>query len=167
MSVFALLKQRKPAKSRERIMFRVERGALVPASELAVQALRKKGLKIGDQVSVDIRRSRNPEFHRLAHVLGQMLVENLETFAGLDAHAVLKRLQWESGVACDEMAVNVPNVGMVTVRIPQSLSFDTMDQGDFYALYTALCNHVRRTYWSALPEGEVERMAELFTREVA
>lgn len=167
MTVSSLAKQRKPAKARERIMFRVERGALVPASELAVQALRKKGLKIGDHVSVDIRQSRNPGFHRLAHVLGEMLIENLETFAGLDAHAVLKRLQWESGIGCDEMAVSVPNLGMVTVRTPQSLSFDTMDQGDFYAVYTGLCNHVRRTYWPALPEGEVERMADLFTREVA
>ncbi len=36
MTVASLAKQRKPAKGRERIMFRVERGALVPASELAV-----------------------------------------------------------------------------------------------------------------------------------
>lgn len=154
-------------KQPERIMFKVAKGSLVPASELAVMALRSKGYKVGDYVSAELRQSRNPGFHRMAHALGAMLVDNLETFAGLDPHKVLKRLQWESGVGCEEMAANVPNVGMMTIRMPQSLSFDSMDQGRFYEVYTGLCAHVRKTYWPELPEGGVERMAELFTREAA
>lgn len=154
-------------KQPERIMFRVEKGALVPASELAKLSLRQKGYKLGDLVSAELRQSRNPGFHRLAHALGALLAENVEAFEGLDAHRVLKRLQWESGAGCEEMGVNVPNVGMMTVRIPQSLSFDSMDQGEFYTVYTALCSHVRRVYWKDMPEGELENMAEMFTREVA
>lgn len=154
-------------KQPERIMFRVEKGALVPASELARLSLRNKGYKIGDLVSAELRQSRNPGFHRLAHALGGLLAENVEAFEGLDAHRVLKRLQWESGVGCEEMGVNVPNVGLMTVRIPLSLSFDAMDQGEFYGVYTGLCNHVRRVYWNDMPEGELENMAEMFTREVA
>lgn len=148
-------------------MFRVERGALVPASELAAQSLRQRGYKIGDVVSAELRQPRNPQFHGLAHVFGQLLLDNLDTFEGLDAHRVLKRLQWESGVGCDEMACNVPNVGLHTIRIPRSLSFDMMDQGEFYAVYSGLCGHVRRTYWRDMPETETERLAELFTRETA
>lgn len=150
-----------------RIMFRVERGALVPANDLAVQALRQRGYKIGDNLSAELKQSRNADFHRMAHVLGSMLAENLDTFEGYDGHRVLKRLQWESGIGCDEMAVNIPNVGMQVIRIPRSLSFDEMEQGEFYAVYTGLCKHVRKTYWKDMPEDELERMAELFTREVA
>lgn len=159
--------QKKPRKQPERIMFRVEKGALVPASELALLALRQRGYKRGDVVSAELRQSRNPGFHNLAHALGQMLVENVEAFEGMDAHRVLKRLQWESGVGCEEMAANVPNVGLMTIRIPLSLSFETMDQGTFYGVYTGLCRHVRNTYWKGLPEGEVENMALMFTKEAA
>lgn len=154
-------------KQPERIMFRVEKGALVPASELAKLSLRNKGFKLGDLVSAELRQTRNPGFHRLAHALGKLLAENLDTFDGMDAHRVLKRLQWESGVGCEEMGCNVPNVGLMTVRIPLSLSFDAMDQGQFYEIYTGLCNHVRKTYWRDMPEGELENMAEMFTRETA
>ena len=119
---------KKPRKQPERIMFRVAKGALVPASELAVQALRNRGYKVGDELSCELRQSRNPGFHNLAHALGQMLLDNLDAFEGLDAHKVLKRLQWESGVGCEEMGCNVPNVGMMIIRIPMSLSFDAMDQ---------------------------------------
>lgn len=154
-------------KQPERIMFRVEKGALVPASELARLSLRNKGYKLGDLVSAELRQTRNPGFHRLAHALGRLLAENLDTFDGMDAHRVLKRLQWESGVGCEEMGCNVPNVGLMTVRIPLSLSFDAMDQGQFYEIYTGLCNHVRKTYWRDMPEDELENMAEMFTRETA
>jgi hypothetical protein len=65
------------------------------------------------------------------------------------------------------MGCNVPNVGLMTVRIPLSLSFDAMDQGQFYEIYKGLCNHVRKTYWRDMPEGELENMAEMFTRETA
>lgn len=154
-------------KQPERIMFRVEKGALVPASELAKLSLRQKGYKVGDFVSAELRQSRNPGFHRLAHGLGALLAENLDTFDGYDAHRVLKRLQWESGVGCEEMAVNVPNVGLMNVRIPLSLSFDSMDQGEFYGVYAGLCNHVRKTYWRDMPEDELENMAQMFTQETA
>lgn len=156
-------KKKKP----ERIMFRVERGALVPASELAVQALRNRGFKIGDLVSGEIKQSRNPGFHNMAHVLGALLAQNLDTFESYDAHRVLKRLQWESGVGCEEMSVNIPNMGLQVIRMPQSLSFDQMDQGEFYGVYAGLCSHVRKTYWPDMPEGELEHLAELFTRELA
>lgn len=143
------------------IMLRVAKGCLEPADALAVARLKERGYKVGDVVACDIKKVRNPKFHRMAHVLGRLLVENVESFAALDAHKALKRCQWEAGIACDEMGVNVPNVGFVSVRIPQSLSFAQMDEGQFSETYKKFCDHVRLRYWPQLDEGAVEEMARL------
>lgn len=145
----------------ERIMLRVGKGAMVPADKFSTDRLRERGYKIGDLVSADIRKARNPKFHRMVHVLGKLLVENLESFEGLDAHRALKRLQWEGNIACDEMQVNMPNIGMVSVRIPGSLSFENMDEGEFQEVYKRFCETVRKTYWPQLDEGAIEEMARL------
>ena len=153
-------------RSPETILLRVAKGALVPADDLAAARLRQRGYAIGDTVSAELRQSRNPGFHRLAHALGGLVAANVESFSGLNGHQCLKRLQWESGAGCDEMAVNVPNVGMMNVRIPRSLAFDSMSQEEFYEVYTQLCRQVAK-YWPGLDEHEVQRMAECFTREAA
>lgn len=145
----------------EAIMLRVEKGALVPADAYALSRLKDRGYKRGDVVACDIRKIRNPKFHRMAHVLGRLLVENVESFGALDAHKALKRLQWEAGIACDEMGVSVPNMGFVSVRIPQSLSFASLDEGAFQEVYKRFCEHIRVRYWPQLDEGAVEEMARL------
>lgn len=155
------------SKKAERIMFRVAKGALIPADDLALQRLRQRGYALGEEVACEVHRARNPGFWRLAHGLGTLIVANLDSFDSLDSHRALKRVQWEANIACDEMGMNVPGMGLVSVRIPRSLSFENMEQGEFYEVYTQMCRYIRATYWPQLPEGEVERMAELMTREAA
>lgn len=154
----------KSKKSPETILMRIEKGKLVPDDGLAADRIRSRGFHIGDVVSATLRKSRNPKFHRLAHALGQMLVENIEAFQHLNAHEVLKRLQIESGVGCEGIGIYVPGVGMCEHRIPRSLSFETMDEAEFEDVYTRLCRHVRAQYWPQLPDGEVERMNDLMAR---
>ena len=144
-----------------RYMMRVQKGALVPADRFTEQQLRAKGFHVGDIVSITVGKARNPRFHRLAHQLGALLVENLEQFEGLDAHRALKRLQVEANIACDEMAIYVPGVGKCQHLTPRSLSFDSMDESEFRAVFAALCRHVARTYWPNLTPEKVEEMAEL------
>lgn len=151
-------------KTPETVLLRIEKGALVPDDGLAVARLRARGFHVGDIVTATLRKPRNPKFHRLAHALGQMLVENVDAFQNLTAHEVLKRLQIESGVGCDGIGIYVPGVGMCEQRVPRSLSFENMDQSEFEDLYTRLCRHVRAQYWPQLPEGEVERMTDLMAR---
>jgi len=77
----------------------------------------------------------------------------------LTSHQALKRLQYESGVECDQMEMRVPNVGMVEVRVPKSIAFDKMDETAFRAMTSALCSYIAETYWPDCTEEQIEQMA--------
>lgn len=146
---------------RERFLFTVTReGTLTPYDGHTQRRLREKGYKVGDTLSADLTKPRNPGFHRLAHVFGQMVADHIEGFEHMDAHRVLKRLQLESGIGCEELMLNVPGVGLVPYRIPESLSFANMDEGRFRQVFKGLCGHVSRTYWPSLTPEQVAEMAE-------
>lgn len=145
----------------ETILLRVAKGALVPDDDLAVARLRARGFRAGDVVSAVLRKPREPSQHRKAHVLGRLLAENIEAFAGMDPHAVIKRLQLESGAGCDSVAIYVPGVGMCEHRQARSLSFENMDESEFQNVYTGLCNHIVKQYWSDLKPEDLEDMARL------
>lgn len=156
----AKVRRRKPAT--DRIALRVVKGALVPADPFSAERLRQRGYRIGDEVSAELRKARNPKFNRMVHQLGQLLIQNVEAFAHYtDAHAVLKRLQIEGDIACEHVAILVPNLGMVEQRIPLSLSFETMDEGQFQEVYAAFCRHIAKTYWPELTPDQIQPMAEL------
>lgn len=148
-------------KKPERILFRVAKGSLVPGDDLALARLRARGYKLGDWVTAEIRKPRNPKFHRMAHALGHLLSENIDAFTGMNAHAVLKRLQLESGVGCEAVGIFVPGVGMCEHRQALSLSFENLDEGEFQEIYAGLCQHVIARYWPGLDPEEIERMASL------
>jgi len=155
--------KRKP--QRERVFLRVIKGGLVPADEYAASRLREKSYHVGDVVAVQISKLRNPKFNRLVHRIGQLVVANIEAFAGLDAHAAVKRLQIEGHVACDEIGVMVQNCGMVIQFIPRSLSFDTMDEGEFHEAARGICRTIVERYWPTLTAEQIEQMAESFVGE--
>lgn len=145
----------------DRVFLRIGKGQLTPADELSAQKLRGRGYKVGDTVSAELRKPRNVRFHRLAHQFGAMLVDNIEAFSGLDAHGVLKRLQVEGNIACDEIALNFPGLGPCTYRIPRSLAFDQMDEREFQNVYAAMCVRVRDAYWPELELAAIEEIAPL------
>lgn len=145
--------------NRNRIALRVQKGSLSPADTWAESALRTRKYHLGDVVFAEITKPRNPKFHRLAHELGSLVAQNIEAFAGIDAHDVLKRLQIEANVGCDEIALNFPGLGPCTYRVPQSLSFESMDEARFHDVIAALCSYVSRTYWPTLTPEAIENMA--------
>lgn len=145
----------------ERLLLKVEKGALVPADGYTQKQLREKGFRRGDLVLARLSKPRTPWYHRKVHLFGQLIAENVEDFEGLDAHQVLKRLQLEANIGCDEMALNFPGVGPVTYRIPRSLSFANMDQTEFEQVYGQMCAYVVKRYWPGLDESQIEQMAEL------
>lgn len=87
-----------------------QRRVLVAATASDADRLRTKGNHVGDLVFARVVKPRNPGFHRLAHRIGSLAVENIPEFEHLEAHAALKRLQMESGAACDEMLVQVHTI---------------------------------------------------------
>src|SRR5690606_41360265 len=116
--------------SKERIMLRVTKGALEPADNYSRERLRERGYRVGDVLAADLRKPRNPAFFRLAHAFGKLVADNIEEFSGMDAHSVLKRLQIEANVGCDEMLLNLPVVWKVRYRLSLSLAFDVMVDGE-------------------------------------
>ncbi len=149
------------------IYLRVSKGALVPADSYAETKLRERNYRVGDLLKADLKKPRNPKFNRLVHRIGQLVVSNLDAFSGMDAHKALKRLQLEGNIACDELAISMPGLGMVTVKQAQSLSFESMDEGEYHEVARAICRYISERYWpSASPEA-IEAMAEAFIQEAA
>lgn len=175
----------------ERFALRVVKGGFLPADGTTLARLRARNYAIGDLVFAEFKRPRSPGFHRLAHALGTLFVQNIEAFEGLDAHSCLKRLQLESGVGCDEIglplraafpdraeawirehmgasladlyravtAMFVDTKAVIPVRIPLSLSYESMEQGEFRIVIAGLCDHVSKTYWPTLNAEQIEAMA--------
>lgn len=141
-------------------MLRVVKGGFAPADGYTAERLRGR-LKVGDIVAATISKPRNPGFHRLAHALGKLLADNLDAFEGMEAHGVLKRLQIEGNIACDAIAVVFPGVGPCEYRIPQSLSFASMDETAFREVFDAMVMYVVRKYWPTMTPDQIEKMAEM------
>jgi hypothetical protein len=153
----ASTKQKRPRKP---LYLRVERlvrpdtgeevGALVPMTQWDQRAMRERNLRIGTEVRAELKKRRNVKFHKLAHALGALLVDNVEGFEVLDAHAALKRVQREAGVQCDEMTMELPGIGEVTIKQPRSIAFDEMDESEFSQLFEGVTHYIDQHYAAGL-----------------
>ena len=130
---------------------------LVPADRPSYEALQSWDLS--KVRAGDLKCPRNPQFNRLVHALGGLAADNLDAFEGMDCHRVLKRLQIESGVACEEMAIRIGKQ-MVIHRLPQSLSFASMDEDSFHGVVNSLCDHLVTYYWPTTEVKEILKMAD-------
>lgn len=83
----------------------------------------------------------------------------------MDAHKVLKRLQWEANIGCEEIGVQVPGVGLAMMRWPLSLGFESMEEGEFKEVSRKFCRHIAATYWKTLNENQIAEMAESMVDE--
>lgn len=155
----------KPKRRRERLALRVVKGFLIPADTATQSRMREKGYKIGDLVFAEITKPRNPGFHRLVHRIGTLCAQNIESFSGMDAHKVLKRLQWEANIGCEEIGVQVPGVGLAMMRWPLSLGYESMEEGEFHEVSRQFCRHIAATYWKTLTEDQIAEMAESMVQE--
>jgi hypothetical protein len=144
---------------KNRIYFRFHRdGYLYPADNYAASQLRSRSYKSGDVVSVSITKLRSPGFNRLAHKIGQLVVASIDAFQGIEAHQALKRLQLEANAACEEIMINDAGKD-VLVRLPKSLSFESLDEGEFNQAIKKICNHIVDRYWRTETPEAIERMA--------
>ena len=90
------------SRKRDVVAFRVLHGRLEPADLMSAQRLRAKGFRVGDIVFGDLKKPRNPRFWNLAHRFATLLMENIDQFSRMeDAHAVLKRIQFEADIGCE------------------------------------------------------------------
>ena len=146
---------------RERIYMRLHAdGALMPADRYAEGLLQGRKLKPGQIVQVELFKLRSKGFNRLAHRIGGLVAGNIPAFEGMDAHKALKRLQIESGTACDEIGISVPGFGLCIQKIPRSFSFESMDESEYRDSVRSICNYVSARYWPSVSPERVEQMAE-------
>lgn len=142
-----------------RIYMRALEGTLIPADKWAEQEFNKKRIKHGDIVGVLISKLRSKGLNRLTHKIGALCVQNIEEFRYTDAHGAIKRLQIEGNIACDEIGVCLPGVGMVLYRIPRSISFDSMDESEFHKVSLMICELICNRYWKGMEPLQIENMA--------
>ncbi len=123
-----------------------ERLAILAAHPIDRRLMKERGYRVGDELRIEIKRPRNPAFHRLLHAIGGLMVDNVEDFRDLDSHEAIKRLQRESGVCCEPMEIDLGQLGKVPVNVPQSLAFDEMDESDFERLFKGITQHIEDKY---------------------
>lgn len=127
-------------------------GCFVPSHAIDQRLAKERGYKVGHEYRAELKQSRNRAFHRLAHALGHLLVDNVEGFESLSAHDALKRVQAEAGVCCDPLEIDLGPLGKVSVSQPRSISFDEMDGGEFEEFFRGICDHIDRRYLPGLAD---------------
>ncbi len=165
-----------------------ELGAFVPVHEIDRRLAKQRGYRVGQEYRLEIKESRNPAFHRLAHAIGHLLVDNVEAFRDLDAHAALKQIQLDSGICCEMvemdatpvvaalldaaeavlgkgarkvLAAVLPEIRTIPVKHAQSLAFDSMEEADFRLFFDGITAWIGEHYAQVMLEevrGEYWRM---------
>ena len=144
----------------EKLPFRVVGDTLTPANQWALDKLKDRKYSKHDLVFVTITKPRNPKFNSLVHAgFAAMLADNLDDFSGLSPHEVLKRIQLEAGIGCEEIAIDL-NGQVCLYRIPNSLSFESMDEEQFKEVFKRLCQYIADRYWPGLTPEEIEAMSK-------
>jgi hypothetical protein len=140
--------------AKDRIRLRVVKGALVPADKSAHEQLRSRKFSTGDILSADLTKPRNPRFNRLVHNIGNLCMMNIPDFEGMGAHEIIKKIQLDGCIACEQKIIELPKIGRCMVTTPKSLAFDVMDEGEFQLVSSAIFSYISRVYWPQLtPEG--------------
>jgi hypothetical protein len=138
----------------------------VAATKWDARAMKERKYHAGTEVRAEFKRRRNVKFHRLAHAIGALVVEQVEDFSGLSAHDALKRLQRECGACCDEitMTLDLGALGkhVVPVKQPRSISFEELDEAEFQDLVAAMYKHLSATYWQSMTPEAVEEMVLMY-----
>ncbi|WP_372174377.1 hypothetical protein [Xanthomonas axonopodis] len=148
-------------------------GSFVPTNPIDRRLAKERGYRVGHEYRLEIKQARNPAFHRLAHAIGHLLVDNVEEFRDLDAHAALKRMQLESGIRCEMvemdaapvvaalldaaeavlgagarkvLAAVLPEIRTIPVKVAQSLAFDSMEEDEFGDFFRGITQHIGMHY---------------------
>lgn len=135
--------------------------AFVAATEADRSMLRERGFRLNTRVFAYLTRPRNTRFNRLVHGLGKLLGKHLDRFTGKLSHAVIKELQFESGVYCDKTETEIPGVGTLISKKPQSLSYSSMGEDEFKAFWIGVCAYVIAHDWPDLTPERLTEMAEI------
>jgi len=125
-------------------------GALVPAHPIDRRLMKERKFAVDREVRAELKQPRNVKFHRLAHAVGNLLVENVEKFRDMSGHDALKEVQRESGVCCDRIDLNLGALGVVQVNQARSLAFDELDEDEFGSFFRGVVGFIDENYHSVM-----------------
>ena len=122
-------------------------GALVPAHPIDQRLLKERKFHVNREVRAELKQPRNAAFHRLAHAVGHLLVDNVEEFRDVTAHEALKRVQRAAGVCCEPFEIDLgPVLGKVTAMQARSLAFDEMEEDEFRTFFDGVTAYIGEHY---------------------
>jgi hypothetical protein len=127
-----------------------EVGALIPANDIDRRLMKERRFAVGKEIRAELKQPRNPAFHRLAHAIGNLLVDNVEKFQGKRGHDALKEVQRESGVCCDTIELDLGALGIVPVKQPRSIAFDEMEEDEFRVFFDGITAYIAEHYTSVM-----------------
>lgn len=160
--VIARRSKRRP----EKIYLRVTHAGLAPADPYAETRLREKKYKPGDILSAQLSKLRKQGTHKNAHKIGVLMMQAHDDFRYYaNAHDVLKRLQIESGAACEEIKIKKRNGELELHRYPLSFSFDSLGEAEFNEAVKVICRYIVDVYWPDMDPEEIDVMAERMPNE--
>lgn len=169
-------------------------GCLVPLDWANQQLMRERGYKQGDVIRAVLTQPRNNNFHKLVHQLGTLVKRNIEGFENYTSHEVIKKLQRESGVFCHVSTIDaapvvsailtasesvlgevptkmlsavLPEIKTIELTEPESMAFDSMDEGEFRQLWAGICGYLVTRYWPDLSVEQITEMAEMLPQREA
>lgn len=152
-------------------------GAFVPCHPIDQRLAKERGYRVGHEYRAEIKQSRNVKFHRLAHAVGHLLVDNVEDFRDMDSHAALKAVQLQSGVACEViemdaspvvsalldaaetvlgkgartvLAAVLPAIKTIPVKVARSLAFDDMEDDEFANFFEGITAYIGEHFTSVM-----------------
>lgn len=135
-------------------VFMHDDGRLVPVGDHSIGLL--EGIKPGERVLVQIKRARWIEHHRLAFAV----LQRLSDATGIPVEAILLWLKWETGY-CDW--VRLPDGR--TVPSPRSISFESMDQGEFQTFWDVALEAIKDHMLAKLPARQFKEVRDLIAGE--
>lgn len=151
--------------------------ALLALDPVDRELMKQRGYRRGQELRLEIKAPRNRAFHRLAHAVGQLMVDNVEGWEGLDSHEAVKRLQREAGVCCEVIEMDaspvisavlaivdeafgagaakllravLPEIKTIPVTVARSLAFDSMDEDEFGRLFEGITSYIGDHYAQVL-----------------
>lgn len=130
------------------LMIKSQGGVLLPADDEAIEALSK--IKNGDSIMIEYKRNRNPMFHRKMFAFLKMVFDNqtvYKTQVELRREMMLKSGRYNKHFTTKG----------VTLYIPDSMSFDSMDQDEFEKLYSDFIDIALQHFLTDMTAEQVER----------
>lgn len=129
-----------------------ERLAWVASHPIDSRLMKERGWGVGDECRAELKKSRNVKFHRLAHAVGNLLVDNVEEFRALNGHDALKQVQQRSGVCCEPIEIDLGALGKVQAQIARSIAFDQMDEQEFCEFFKGVCDYIDQHFTSVMTQ---------------